>query len=224
MSAGASRRWRGGTRVEGLLMTPVRGRRRSPPDRSGPLRRPDRDETPKSRTRTRSARSITMCMSCSTRTMARSSSRRMSRRLPRHVVGLLEVHAGDRFVEEEQLGLHAEHPAELEPLLHTVRQQPDRPAAVGVEVEERHHPFDDAAVGDLVVLRSPDPGHRAEEPRLHQVMPAEHQVLDDVEVLEQAEVLECAADAELGDLGRALPTTDRPVEPDVDRSGADTRR
>ena len=44
------------------------------------------------------------------------------------VLGLLEVHAGHRLVEQQQLGLHGQRATELDALLHAVRQQPDRAA------------------------------------------------------------------------------------------------
>ena len=56
--------------------------------------------------------------------------------VPRHVLGLLDVHAGDRLVEQQQLGLHRERAAQLDALLHPVRQQPDRVAAPLREFEE----------------------------------------------------------------------------------------
>src|SRR5450759_1222705 len=46
--------------------------------------------------------------------------------IPGHVFGFLEVHARDRFVEEEQLGVHGQCPAQLDALLDPVREQPDR--------------------------------------------------------------------------------------------------
>ena len=62
------------------------------------------------------------------------------------VLGLLEVHAGHRLVEQQQLGLHGEGPAQLDALLHAVGQQADGQRAPLLELEEVDDLLDDAAV------------------------------------------------------------------------------
>ena len=69
---------------------------------------------------------------------------------PGHVLGLLEVHAGDRLVEEQQLGIHGQRPAELDALLEPVRQQRHRVLAPLLDLEEVDDVLDLATVLDLL--------------------------------------------------------------------------
>jgi hypothetical protein len=114
-----------------------------------------------------------------------------------HVLGLLEVHAGDRLVEEQQLRFHGQGPAELDPLLDAVGQQPRRRAPVGGELEKVDDLLHGPAVLELLALGLAPPHRPGEEPGAHQVVAAEEEVVDHVEVDEQAQVLEGAADPQL---------------------------
>ena len=66
------------------------------------------------------------------------------------VLGLLEVHAGHRLVEQQQLGLHRQRPAELDALLDAVRQQAHGLLAPLLDLEEVDDLLDDRAVGELL--------------------------------------------------------------------------
>ena len=83
---------------------------------------------------------------------------------PGHVLGLLEVHPGDRLVEEQQLGVHRQRPPELDALLDAVRQQGDRILAPLLDLEEVDDVLDPLAVGDLFASCRTEP-HRAGEER-----------------------------------------------------------
>ena len=115
---------------------------------------------PKSSTITRSARSITRPMSCSTRMIGMPQLVADVEDEAGHVLGLLEVHAGDRLVEQQQLGLHGQRPAELDPLLHAVGQQADREPAPLLELEEVDDVLDRGAVGELLAPGPAEPERR----------------------------------------------------------------
>ena len=90
-----------------------------------------------------------------------------------------------------------ERAAELDPLLHAVRERADVGVAVGLELEELDDllaPRDGCSISSRLAL--PNQIAPAEEAGGHPLVAAEHQVVDDVEVGEQAEVLERAGDAE----------------------------
>ncbi len=63
-----------------------------------------------------------------------------------HVLLLLEVHAGHRLVEQQQLRLHGERAAELDALLQAVGQLADRRLADVLDLEEVDDLLDHLAV------------------------------------------------------------------------------
>ena len=86
---------------------------------------------------------------------------------PGHVLGFLEVHPGDRFVEEQQLGVHRQRPPELDPLLDAVRQQGDRILAPLLDLEEVDDVLDPLPVGDLFASCRTEPHRAGEERAVH---------------------------------------------------------
>ena len=96
----------------------------------------------------------------------------------RHVLGLLEVHAGDRLVEEQELRVHGQGAAQLDALLDAVGQQPDRVVPVRPQVEQVHDLRAPAAVLDLLSPRPTPPQRTGDGPGLHEVVTAEHEVVD----------------------------------------------
>ena len=121
-----------------------------------------------------------------------------------HVVGLLDVQARGRLVEQQQLRLGAQRPRQLDHLAHAVRQAGDQRLAVVLQVEQVDHPLDRLARRELG-----GPCLRREQqvrPEAGGAMrvPADQQVLQHGRVLEQLDVLEGAGDAERGDLVRRL--------------------
>ena len=67
-----------------------------------------------------------------------------------HVLLFLEVHARHRLVEQQELGLHGERPAEFDPLLQAVGQGADRRLADMLDLEEV-----DDLLADARGVRSP---------------------------------------------------------------------
>ena len=120
---------------------------------------------PKSSAITRSAMSMTMCMSCSTRIIDDVELLADLEDVAGHVLGLLEVHAGHRLVEQQQLGLHGQRPAQLDALLDAVGQQPDRRVAVGLELEQLDDLLDRRAVLDLLAPGPAPPQRAGDEAR-----------------------------------------------------------
>ena len=83
-----------------------------------------------------------------------------------HVLLLLEVHAGHRLVEQQQLGLGRERAAELDALLQAVGQLADRRLADVLDLQEVDDALDRLAMPDLLALRrapvhAPAPAARA---------------------------------------------------------------
>ncbi len=123
---------------------------------------------------------------------------------PGHVLGLLDVHAGHRLVEQQQLGLHRQGAAELDALLDAIRQHPDQLLAVALDLEEVDDVLDDAAVVELDPLCPAAVEDARQHPVLEVEVAAQHEVVEDGEVVEQLDVLEHPGDAATGHLvGRA---------------------
>ena len=120
-----------------------------------------------------------------------------------HVLLFLEVHAGHRLVEQQQLRLGGERAAELDALLQAVGQPPDRRLADVLDLEEVDDLLDRAPVLELLALRrrrSSSACCRIVAAHL-QVAPG-HDVVEHRHALEERDVLEGARDAERGGLVR----------------------
>jgi hypothetical protein len=124
----------------------------------------------------------------------------------------LGVQPGDRLVQQQQLRLHRQGAAELDAFLHAVRQQPHRQAPPLGQLEEVHDVLDHGPVGDLLAPGAAEPRDGGEGAVADVVVPAEHEVLQHGQVLEQLDVLEGPGHAELGDLVRAQTGEVVPVE------------
>ena len=112
-----------------------------------------------------------------------------------HVLGLLEVHPGHRLVEQQQLGLHGQRAAELDPLLDAVGQQADREPPPLLQLEEVDDVLDRCPVEQLAPAGPAEPGERGQHAVRVVVVAAEHQVVQHGQVGEQLDVLECAGHA-----------------------------
>ena len=113
----------------------------------------------------------------------------------RHVLLLLEVHAGHRLVEQQQLRLHRERAAELDALLQAVGQPADRDLADVLDLEEVDDLLDLAAVLDLLGERRAEAEDLPEEAAVHLQGAAGHDVVERRHAAEQRDVLEGARDA-----------------------------
>src|SRR5712671_6059014 len=113
----------------------------------------------------------------------------------RHVLLFLQVHAGHRLVEQEQIGLHGERAAELDPLLQAVRQAPDRRLADLGNLQEVDDLLHLAPVLDLLGQRGAEANELPEKPPMHLEGPARHDVVERAHAAKQRDVLERAGDA-----------------------------
>src|SRR6185312_8771417 len=116
----------------------------------------------------------------------------------RHILLLLDIHAGHRLVEQQQLGLHGERAAELDALLQAVRKLPHRDLADRLDLEEI-----DNALGEVAVLELLAQGRAAmerlpQEIAAHAQEPPGHDVVERGHAAEEGDVLEGAGDALLG--------------------------
>ena len=75
-----------------------------------------------------------------------------------HVLLLLDVHAGHRLVEQQEIGLHGERAGKLDALLQAVGQLSDLDLADVRDLQEVDDLFDPVAVLDLFAQRRPDRG------------------------------------------------------------------
>ena len=85
---------------------------------------------------------------------------------------------------------------EFHPLLHPVRKHADGLTAVQMKVEQAHHLLDTAAMKHLLTLGPAGVHQPRKKAAVHEVVAPQHEVGDDVEVLEQADVLERASNSE----------------------------
>ena len=116
-----------------------------------------------------------------------------------HVLLLLDVHAGHRLVEQQQLGLRGERAAELDALLQAVGQLADRRLADVLDLEEVDDLLDRLAMrGSPRAARGPSRSACARRPRRILQVAAGHDVVERRHALEQRDVLEGAGDALAG--------------------------
>ena len=76
---------------------------------------------------------------------------------PGHVLGLLQVHARNRLVEEEQLWLHRKGSAELDSLLDAIRKHANRELTPRLDLEEFDDVLDPCADLHLLSLCRAEP-------------------------------------------------------------------
>src|SRR5512140_1247222 len=122
-----------------------------------------------------------------------------------HVFLLLEVHPGHRLVEEQELRIERQRPAELDPLAKAVGQRPDRLLPDVLELEEINDVLVRLPVLDLLGPRRPEEDAARQDPALHELVASQHQVVEDGHVVEEGDVLEGAGDPQVGHLVRVHP-------------------
>ena len=123
---------------------------------------------------------------------------------PHQVLGLLRVHAGGRFVEEQELRLGRQCARDLEAALGAVREVARGRVRVLVELHDLQEL--PGLAFDLALLRvigreTQDSGERIVP---HVVVVAGPHVVEDRQVVEEADVLERSRDARLVDVHHAL--------------------
>src|SRR5262245_57847743 len=132
-----------------------------------------------------------------------------------HVLLLLEIHPGHRLVEQQQVGLHGEGAAELDPLLQTVGELADLNLADMLNLQKIDDLLDAAALLDLFRKRRSDPQELPEEAAAHLQRPARHDVVERRHSLEQRHVLKGAGDAAERRLIRPHRRSRPPLEGDA---------
>ena len=118
---------------------------------------------------------------------------------------LLRVEAGRGFIEEQQSRLRRKRSSDLEPALKPVRhlacvrtgipRQPKQLKKLECSLLNRF----------LLAARACGPERAVPDPLLHPPVSTHHHVVDCGHVCEQADVLECSRDPELGDSMRREP-------------------
>ena len=133
----------------------------------------------------------------------------------RHVLLFLEVHAGHRLVEQDQLRLQRHGARELDALAQAVGQGAGGGLAHRLQVEEIDDLLHLAAMLEFLAPRAGQPVQRSrDEIVLQEVMAADHDVVEHAHMMKQREVLEGAADAEPGprvriEAGDVLPAIEQ---------------
>ena len=120
-----------------------------------------------------------------------------------HVLLLLDVHAGHRLVEEQEVGLGGQRPGELDPLLQAVGQLAHRCPADVLDLQEVDDLLDLPPVLDLLGESGPVADELPEEAAAHLEGAAGHDVVECRHALEEGDVLEGAGDARWRLRGRA---------------------
>src|SRR2546425_8768769 len=133
----------------------------------------------------------------------------------RHVLLLLDVHAGHRLVEQQQLGLGGERAPELHALLQSIGQLAGRRLADGLDLEGGDHALDEGAGGQLLAPGGGPPDRVEQEVPAHLQQPARHEVVEHAHALEERDVLEGARHPELGHVGRRQPRAVAALEEDA---------
>src|SRR5262245_41154467 len=120
----------------------------------------------------------------------------------RHVLGFLDVEAGRRLVEQQQLGSSAQGAPQLGHLADAVGQVHDQGIAVLLKVQEIDHPFDRLAMLDLHSPHRRKEEQLREEARLLVRMARQQEVIQQGGVLKQFDVLEGTGNAQPSDATR----------------------
>src|SRR5262245_6338620 len=136
-----------------------------------------------------------------------------------HVLLLLDVHAGHGLVEEQQLGLGRERAAELDALLQSVGQPPDRSPADMLDLQEIDHRLDLLAMLELLAPGRPHVEGVLEDVPLHPEVAPGHEVVEHAHAAEQRDVLEGPLDA----LHRGLVRVDLAAPAALERDGSALR-
>src|SRR5499427_3056264 len=113
----------------------------------------------------------------------------------RHVLLLLEVHAGHRLVQQQEVRLHCERAPELDALLQAVGQPADRDLADLRDLEEVDDLFGLDAMRDLLGERRPGAQDLPEQAAAHLEGAAGHDVVERRHAAKQGNVLEGARNA-----------------------------
>ena len=115
---------------------------------------------------------------------------------------LVDVHAGHRLVEQQQVRLGADRARHLDALAHAVGERAHRRLEDLGQAPQGGDAVDDALLLGELLARARQPEAAGEEARPREPMTAEQEVLAHARGGRQREVLERAADPQRGDLRR----------------------
>ena len=108
----------------------------------------------------------------------------------RHIFLLLLVHPPHGLVEEENLGLEGQRPAQLHPFLQAIGELAHRGLAYGLDLQEVDDLLDLPAVFDLFLLRRAPVNSLLQEAGFHLQVAPGHDVIKRRHTLEERDVLE----------------------------------
>src|SRR5579863_8822054 len=115
----------------------------------------------------------------------------------RHVLFLLEVHAGHRLVEQQEFRLHGERAAKLDTLLQTIGQTSDRNLTDGSDFEKLDDLLDPPPMLDLFPERRTKANELPKKSAMHLQRAPGQNVVERGHAAKKREVLEGARDAAL---------------------------
>src|SRR5450830_1506246 len=111
-----------------------------------------------------------------------------------HVLFFFHIHAGHRLVEQQYLRLHRQRPAQIDPLLQTVRQLADRRLAMRLDFKKINDVLNKFAVLLFFTLCRPNAQRLHKQVALDTQIAPGHDVVNHAHALEQRQTLEGTAD------------------------------
>ena len=113
----------------------------------------------------------------------------------RHIFFFFYIHAGHRFVKQQQLWLRGQRAGQLYALFQTIRQTRHGGFADRLNFQEINHLFTYFSIFQLFALGSAPPERLLKHPRFHLRQPARHHIVQHRHPFEQRNVLKGARDA-----------------------------
>ncbi len=121
---------------------------------------------------------------------------------PAHVFFFFQVHTGHRFIQQQQLGLGRQRPAQFDPFLQTVRQAAYRRFANRFDLQKIDHFFHFSAIFQLFAACPAKIKSLFDKSRFHHQVAPGHDVIQHRHTAKQSDVLKRARNALSGSLVR----------------------
>src|SRR5512135_657445 len=134
---------------------------------------------------------------------------------PSHFVRFPHVQPGRGFIEQEELRLAGDRPADLDDALLAVGEADRLRSGMGTDAEQLHDLETLLPDPPLLLPRERQVQHSGVEPRPAVDVAADHDVLEDRHLREEPDVLECPHHAPVGDLAGRQAVDLRPPENDL---------
>src|SRR5712671_2191150 len=135
--------------------------------------------------------------------------------IARHVLFFLDVHAGHRLVEQQEIGFHCKRARKLDALLQAIRQLADDRLADRLDSQQVYDFFDTMAMRNLFSLRRPETEKLQEKSAAHVQCASRHDVVEHRHATKQCNVLERARDTARGRLKGPHLAARHPLEGDA---------